>query len=323
MANDEETIRRRIQLIAGSTYSVSLPKKWVLQNRLKEKDEVAIHQRGDNSLVVMPGAEASAKNNESFNLVIEEYKEDIIQVLYVLYYLGFQKVTVKSKSGFTLEQRLKVKESLRHMVGTEIFHEDEQSIVFNVLLEKSKVNINQLFYRTALIIGSSIDILLERGNHEEIRRNEDELDRLYNLISKIIFLSHTSPEVLVTSGIGYTHLFSPYLLTGKKLENISDEIEKLAAHLKRKKQADPRMRSALAFLKENLHENMKFFMKAEMTGFTKTEPGRVDKIRSSADRIADLTVRKHIMDCLRLVVDIEEELTTVSFYRRLIADKVI
>ena len=32
--------RRRLQLIAGATYTVSLPKEWVLKNNLKEKCEV-------------------------------------------------------------------------------------------------------------------------------------------------------------------------------------------------------------------------------------------------------------------------------------------
>ena len=42
---------RRIQVVGGSTYTVSLPKNWVLFNRLKNGDIVIIEELGDNTLL--------------------------------------------------------------------------------------------------------------------------------------------------------------------------------------------------------------------------------------------------------------------------------
>ena len=44
--------RRKIQLIAGSTYTVSLPKSWVIKNNLKEKSQISITENNDRTLVL-------------------------------------------------------------------------------------------------------------------------------------------------------------------------------------------------------------------------------------------------------------------------------
>ena len=162
MTSDGKTVRRKIQLIAGSTYSVSLPKEWVLQNNLKEKEEVYITKKSDRSLVIFPELSEKVGQRDTFEFVIEDYKVDLTQILFVLYYLGFENITITSKKELTTEHRSKTKKALRHMVGTEIFFEDKNRIELKVLLDKSKVDINQLFYRTFLLISSSLDLIHDK-----------------------------------------------------------------------------------------------------------------------------------------------------------------
>ena len=45
--------RRKIQLIANSTYTLSLPKYWIKENNLKEKDEIMIYEQNNNSKKAM------------------------------------------------------------------------------------------------------------------------------------------------------------------------------------------------------------------------------------------------------------------------------
>ncbi len=323
MVHKDEIIRRKIQLIAGSTYSVSLPKGWVLENKLKEKEEVFITRKGDKSLSIFPEISKKIDSRDTFKLIIEDYEEDISQILFVLYYLGFENIIITSNKELTIDQRSKTKEALRHMVGTEIFYEDKNKIILKVLLDKSKVDINQLFYRTFLLISSSIDLIYySKKNLNEIKRNEDEIDRLYNLITKIIVLSQTNTSVLISSKIKHMSFIPSYLLLGKKLENIADKVYMLASHMSKSKKIT-KLDTFFLFIKKKIEKNMSFFLNKERKAFIKTERAVFEKLLNDIEHISDFKIIKYLGDLIRLIIDVEEELTNISFRNRLIRDKVL
>jgi len=71
--------RRKIQLIAGTTYSVSLPKEWVRKNNLKEKNEILFYEKNDRTLVISPYAiEGKKLLINIFLLLIKYYLQYII-----------------------------------------------------------------------------------------------------------------------------------------------------------------------------------------------------------------------------------------------------
>ena len=146
---------RKIQLIAGTTYSVSLPKEWVRKNKLQAKDEVSVHEKNDSTLVISHAAIERQKMDE-ISLDIDEYIPSIDRVLFAVYNLGFEKIRLFSKEAITKDLRTKIRTTLNHMSGTEIRHEDKHKITIKVLLDKSKVDAMQIFYRISLILQSSI-----------------------------------------------------------------------------------------------------------------------------------------------------------------------
>ena len=90
----------------------------------------------------------------------------------------------------------------------------------------------KLFYYTNLL---GIENLLGKYNLKEIRANEDEIDRLYHLTTKVISLSLTDSNVLSTSQIKNISLIPCYLLISKRLENIGDNLKSLAVHIDKNK----------------------------------------------------------------------------------------
>src|SRR3989338_5662277 len=147
--------RRKIQLIAGTTYSVSLPKEWVKKNHLKERSEIIFHEGNDRNLILSHQPMEEKSYNE-ITLNIDEYISNIDQILFAVYYLGTENVTLFSKSGISKETGARIRKTITHMSGTEISYEDNNKIVVKVLLNKSKVDIVQVIYRISLIIESSV-----------------------------------------------------------------------------------------------------------------------------------------------------------------------
>jgi len=102
--------RRKIQLIAGTTYSVSLPKEWVRKNNLKEKNEILFYEKNDRTLVISPYAIEGKKLNE-ISLDIDKYISAIDQILFAVYYLGIENISLFSKKELTKDVKSRIRKT--------------------------------------------------------------------------------------------------------------------------------------------------------------------------------------------------------------------
>ena len=78
---------------------------------------------------------------------------------------------------------------------------EKDKLTIKVLLDKSKIDIYQLFYRLHLIIDSEMDEITHEASKETIMFYEREIDRLYHLSTKIIKMSLVDTNVLASSKI--------------------------------------------------------------------------------------------------------------------------
>ena len=303
--------QRKIQLIGGSTYSVSLPKEWVLKNSLKEQSIVSIQLKGDNSLSINPQHHPEKIRTSRIELSIDEYGRNIGQVLFSLYYSGFEDIILNSSAEITHEIKLSIQKRINYMSGTEIIYEDAHTIKLKVLLDSRKLNIHQLFFRVALLICSSLDSLENNLSKESLDLNEQEVDRLYHLLAKILSLSSLRPEILTSSQVEHSSHIVPYSLIAKRLENIADNIYKL------KEVSCSRYSEILDFIKKTIKNDVSTLIRKEDKVFVKTEKAKRDAIRQKVEQISDLGIKMNLFDILRYIFDIQEEIVNISFYQAL------
>ena len=313
---------RKIQLIAGTTYSISLPKDWVKKHNLKEKNELMLYEANDRSLVLTPHHVSAKKSNE-INLNIDDYLNNIGQILFSVYYFGMENINLFSKNGISKNTEIKIRKTLTHMSGTEITYEDKNNIKIKVFLDKSKIDILQVIYRIVLIIESSITSLIGEFNIEEIRMNENEIDRLYHLISKIISLSLTDTGILQSSNINYSSLIPSYFLIGKKLENIADNINHISEHLNSSKGKFENSKEILLVIKEEMNKCAAAIIQKKTSVFEKLPSEKVKHISSLILGIKDKVILNYAEDIVRYTIDVEEEIVIISFYNHLISHDMI
>ncbi len=94
LSQSEET--RKLQYTGGSSYIVSLPKKWIQDLGLKQGDHVVILRQGNSTLQIAPASKRSIK--EQKEAIIEVSKDNnpyfIARKLIALYFLGFNVINV-------------------------------------------------------------------------------------------------------------------------------------------------------------------------------------------------------------------------------------
>jgi len=308
---------RKIQLIANSTYTLSLPKTWIKENNLKEKDEITIHKQNDKNLLLSPDSFRD-KEIKEISINVDNYPENLDRILFSIYYLGIGDIILYSKEKMSKEVKSKIRKALSNMSGTEISYEDEKKIIIKGLLDKSKIDIQQVMYRISMIIDLSIQNIFDGPELKEIRINENEIDRLYHLATKIISISLINSETLHSSKIQNTSFIPSYFLICKKLESFADNVNHFAQHLKKNKIKLGDTKHILGFMRDELKRIIKQILKNFPEIFDKISEKQRKEKKNQIFNIKDKILSDYLRDMLRYLIDIQDEMITCSFYNKMI-----
>jgi phosphate uptake regulator len=296
-------MRRKLQLIAGSTYTLSLPKSWVQKNHLQEQNELFIEEKNDQTLIISAEQQKEAQLKH-VSLHAENYQQTIDQIIYALYYIGVQQVTLLFAEKKDKELKTSIRNTIKNLSGTEITYEDERRLEIKVLLDTSKIDALQTLYRIILLLNDSITNLMEHMRLDEATMNEEEIDRLYHLLAKIITLSLTDTHLLQTSHLQHKLFLPTYLLMSKRLEHIGDDLYTIA---KTKQTLTPHHITSLKHFQKELKTIASFFLATKQKLL----------VRESALQ-ETLLPSKEMERINRHIRDIQEELIKITFYKELI-----
>ncbi len=179
---------RKLQLIGGSSYMISLPKRWVKENGLDQGDELILQVDG---CVVKIFPKKSVEN--VFKVKIDRIPsvEDkfLRRFIYALYIQGPDEIVIED----TISPRVitKLGEIVRDLIGMEIIDVADGRIVMKCLLSTQDFDVKGVLKRMCQIIMEMMDVIEEfirRGNPsalDVIPKLEEEADRFYLLALRL------------------------------------------------------------------------------------------------------------------------------------------
>jgi len=181
---------RKLQLIGGSSYMVSLPKNWVRSNRLKQGDELLLIVE-DDIVKIVP-----KKISEDYKIVRAEitdlprYDEKFLErFIYALFIQGLDEVVIEDK-GLTPRIIAKISSIVHSIIGMEVIDASNGRVVLRTLTT-SEFDIDGVLNRMAQIIEGVFDGIIDcltLGDMEglkDVRNLEDDTDRLYLLAIRL------------------------------------------------------------------------------------------------------------------------------------------
>jgi phosphate transport system protein len=246
---------RKIQSIGGSSFSLILPKKWVVLHKLKNKSEVSINQLHSGQLIL------SAESNK----IIHKHKipiddvdgEELVRDVIVLYILGFDEVDLYAKS-ISSQQRKTVRESVQRLMGMETVEESSTHIYLRNFLDPEKFSfkesLGKMFLMTRLMFTDAVNSFLH-SNRElaaDVVERDYEVDRIDFLISRMkhsLLLGKISEEELKTNLLDACY----YEVIAKQLERIADHAVKIGRLVETDKMpANPGLDKALRSASETI-----------------------------------------------------------------------
>ncbi|MGI0082056.1 MAG: phosphate signaling complex PhoU family protein [Nitrosopumilaceae archaeon] len=332
--HDEKEVRK-LQLVGGSTYVLSLPKKWVDNMHLHTGDQVSIIKNVNNSLSLFPvRAIQSAKAVKSQATIGQKDSlESIKRKIIAMYLAGYQIIEVQSKGGRILpNQKQAIRDLVRtNMIGTEIVESSPESITIQILTSLPELSISdalkRMFLLTSTMHRDAINALREMNVElgEEITHLDDEVDRFSLYIMRNLTLAVQHEKVLRDIGLQKPSDCISYRVVVKCVERIADHAVSIAKRVKfLKSTLEPAMLQKITKLSE---ESLRVFENS-ITALNKRDYALADTVASEACKIAEK--EKEFMDSLEeskkytnIIKFVLEDIRRTAEYSSDIAEAVI
>ena len=228
MKEGNEPAERKVQLTGGSTYTVSLPKEWAGKQDIEPGCHVNLYSQGDQ--LVMTRSKRSPEDRQHVTTIDATDRDPAALSLAVAsaYVAGCDEIHVENVDGH--EQRRAVTRAIRGFVGLEVMTEDERSLVARTMLDVDDLSPEQTLAqleRTTLEMHEyAVDAVVEADGEagDQLARQDDDVDRLFALVSRGFQQSLVDPAV--TMGGGHLTPFE-YYMAARQLERVADHAEKI------------------------------------------------------------------------------------------------
>lgn len=182
---------RRIQLTGGSTYIISLPSKWIKENRLEKGSELTIDE-SNGSLLLSHGEQEKAELVKKINIDPKVDLENFQRVLTSVYISGFDSLIIQSSQYIDHPLRETVKKFSRLVMGVEIFEESSRTIVLQNVLDPASFPMANAVRRMSLNVETMIGDVV-KGIEENDRKllesviiRDDDVDRYMLYVYRVV-----------------------------------------------------------------------------------------------------------------------------------------
>jgi len=226
---------RRIQETGKGSLIVTIPKGWARKHNISRGSVIFVEEGRDGSLILR----SKEKRNQS-SVVIKfsgMKKEQIEWGIVGAYLLGFDKIILRSKGPLSLEEREKVREVIKKLVGVEIVDEGRHEIAMQCMVDMSFMRPLNLFKRvnslTMDMVQNSLRLLdrYDERLSSLIIKRDNEVDRLYFLLIRILRATVDRPALADKLGLRPIDCLD-YRVAAQILEKIGDAASELAGEVR-------------------------------------------------------------------------------------------
>jgi len=227
---------RKLQLTGGSTYVVSLPKKWIIAGGLKAGDTVFVDTEPDGSISVrsQPRDKVEARK-KVLEQKDDEHRDHLLRKLIGAYIGGYGLIEVRFSPELGPFVRRVARDFSRLVIGPEVIEESRNAILIQDLSDPAELSTEKCIRRMYMTDRAMLEDALEalkKGDEtlaRDVAQRDQDVDRLYWMVAKQYNAAHRSLR-----GTGDAATFAGiqnHRLIAKLLERVGDHAERIAANV--------------------------------------------------------------------------------------------
>ena len=229
---------RKIQFTGKSSYIVSLPKGWIIDQGLKQGDQVNVSRQGSSVLEIKPLNISNNKNQEEAIITVSSNDDEsaILRKLIALYFLHYQTIHIKPKTDrINPAQRSSIRNAVKNvLMGAEITSDSTEGITIQILINLVGLSVDGAFKRMLHLAKSmQEDVLLavKEGNvelAEQVIKSDDDVDRFGFYIIRQLTIAIENKHMLEEMGFSNARDCLGYRVIVKNIERLADHAERIA-----------------------------------------------------------------------------------------------
>jgi phosphate uptake regulator len=219
---------RRLQATAGgSTYTLSLPKQWVEERRIKAGQYLTISEMPDGRLMILPRVEKAGQKKKGTVNVAGKPFNTVVREMLAYYVDGYDIIEFAGKN-LGWETRKELKETIRKlMLGVEVMEEDEKGLSAQCVIDVSELSVKKIVRRGFNIFDwmyeRTMQAMIDRDRRActEVIERDNDVDRLTLLAIRQLAEAAKSPEFAAKIEIAASEA-PDYRIIADYLETMAD-----------------------------------------------------------------------------------------------------
>ncbi len=221
---------RKVQVTGGSTYTVSLPKDWALENDVSSGSTVEFHAEGD--LLLLTPQKEDGHTKGTFDISDLNSDQELRRAVMTMYVSGFDVISLTT-DRMTADQRRTIRDATQGLVGLEVIEEMPNKMVLQDLLDSSELSMKNAVTRMRLValtmLEDAVEALVTDDDElaHDVMERDDDVDRLWYMTSRVFRTVLRNPTA--ANEVGFTRETCFDLQSSaRQLERIADHATKIA-----------------------------------------------------------------------------------------------
>ncbi len=228
---------RRVQISGGSTFIVSIPKRWATRNGLKAGFLLNIEEDRNGNLILSTKT-ISQKDSSTGEIQLngKESSEAVLRRLVGAYINGVPNIRVISKENLKPDISRTIRDFTRLVMGVEIVDEKRDSVTLQDLIDPKDFSIRTGIKRMAFISEGMLNDSLKGLTHmdddimNDVIMRDIEVDRICWLIQKEYNLLSADPMLVEKTGVDSQEAVH-YMMASRHIERVADHGVSIASNL--------------------------------------------------------------------------------------------
>ncbi len=228
---------RKIQKVGAATLTISLPKSWVTQRKLKRGDLVFLVEEGE-ALKLLPSEQAAERKRSTVEFLVDADLCDepgmLERVVVGNYVLGREKIIVRADRRLRSEHLDEIRQAVRRLMGIGILDETPSEVVLHCSIDPTNYPIEALIKRqhglASTMLSESLEALRTSDVTlaEDAMKREDDADMIYWLTLRLLLSAQLDDALLERLGIRSRLEIAGYRAIARDLEIASDHAHEIA-----------------------------------------------------------------------------------------------
>jgi len=235
---------RKIISFGKTSFVLSLPKDWIIKNKLKKGDLISIDENSGNLVLSTKTTETPAETKE---ITIDVTGKNIIQIKREIIKYYVDNFNVIKIIGTDLKIKAKeIRDILQNLIALEIMEQTGNKIIVRDFTNMDKISIPNLIRRIDIITRAMlIDArgTLKEDLYDSIKHRDDDVNRLTFLVFRAVRFALDNPSAFKIYGMDTFDLLKHWHIA-LNLEKIADGCKRISRNYRRIK-ANPSLSKQL------------------------------------------------------------------------------